>query len=185
MDRLGLPRKLETKEVLENEEGMGQILTDILEGMASSGYTVIELNDQKPWGAYARLDGTDADRFVEDFFPDLSPEEARLGIEGAELSPKFLIVSPGQRLSWQYHGRRAERWRFLTNGAYHKSDTDDEGELVSVPAGSVVQFARGERHRLVGLDDEHVVVAEIWQHTDPESPSDEEDIVRLADDYQR
>lgn len=30
-----------------------------------------------------------------------------------------------------------------------------------------------------------VIVAEIWQHTDLEHPSDETDIVRLADDWKR
>jgi len=29
------------------------------------------------------------------------------------------------------------------------------------------------------------LVAEIWQHTDPKHPSNEEDIVRLQDDFGR
>jgi hypothetical protein len=29
------------------------------------------------------------------------------------------------------------------------------------------------------------VVAEIWQHTDPAVPSDEDDIIRVQDDYNR
>jgi hypothetical protein len=41
-----------------------------------------------------------------------------------------------------------------------------------------------QRHRLVGLD-RPAVVAEIWSHTDPKHPSDEEDIVRLEDDFSR
>ncbi len=180
-----LPKNIERKEVNGNQGEKERVVADIVDGAVGAGYTVVELNDQKPWGAYVRLDGADADKFVEDFFPGLSPDDARLGIEGAELSPKFLIVSPGQRLSWQYHGRRAERWMFLTDGAYHKSDTDDEGDPIPAPAGTVVQFGKGERHRLVGLDEGHVIVAEIWQHVDPDAPSDEDDIVRLADDYQR
>ena len=104
---------------------------------------------------------------------------------GAELSPKFLIVKPGQRLSWQYHDRRAERWCFLTQGGYRKSMTDDEGDRIEANAGEVVQFQTGERHRLEGRSDGLVLVAEIWQHSQPEAPSDEDDIVRLADDYQR
>ena len=136
-------------------------------------------------GAYIRIAGDDADRFVKEFFTDLTPEEARLGMEGAELSPKLLIVAPSQRLSWQYHNRRAERWMFLTPGAYNRSSTDNEGEVVLANIGDVVQFNRSERHRLVGMDDEYTVVAEIWQHADPSAPSDEDDIVRLADDYKR
>jgi hypothetical protein len=43
---------------------------------------------------------------------------------------------------------------------------------------------KGERHRLIGLEN-WGVVAEFWQHTDPEHPSDEDDIVRVQDDYKR
>jgi mannose-6-phosphate isomerase len=43
---------------------------------------------------------------------------------------------------------------------------------------------KGERHRLIGLDSWRIV-AEIWQHTDLENPSDEDDIVRLQDDFGR
>ena len=37
---------------------------------------------------------------------------------------------------------------------------------------------------LIGLDN-FSVVSEIWLHTDSESPSDENDIVRISDDYGR
>jgi mannose-6-phosphate isomerase len=43
---------------------------------------------------------------------------------------------------------------------------------------------KGERHRLLGLN-EWGIIAEIWQHTDATDPSDEDDIVRLQDDYGR
>jgi mannose-6-phosphate isomerase len=36
----------------------------------------------------------------------------------------------------------------------------------------------------VGLED-YAVVAEIWQHSDADNPSDENDIVRLQDDFGR
>lgn len=94
-------------------------------------------------------------------------------------------MSPEQRLSWQYHDRRAERWAFLTDGAYNKSVSDDEGQLFKAQAGDIVQFTTGERHRLVGRDSAYTLVAEIWQHTNPDQASDEHDIVRLQDDYRR
>jgi mannose-6-phosphate isomerase len=50
--------------------------------------------------------------------------------------------------------------------------------------GDVVQLAQGQRHRLVGLN-QWGVLAEIWQHTDPSNPSDEDDIVRVQDDFGR
>lgn len=161
------------------------IVNEIAREVEKAGYTIVELNDQKPWGAYIRISSTEADRFVKEFFPGLAPKEARLGIENAELSPKLLIMAPHQRLSWQYHERRAERWTFLTRGAYDKSETDDEVEILPAQMGEVVQFTCGERHRLVGMDDIYSIVAEIWQHTDLAAPSDEDDIIRLADDYKR
>ena len=50
--------------------------------------------------------------------------------------------------------------------------------------GKTVSLEQGERHRLVGLDS-WGIVAEIWMHVDPEHPSNEEDIVRVEDDYAR
>ena len=157
-------------------------INDVLE---SRGYTIVETNTNKPWGAYTRIASDEADRFVGAFPFGVDPTDARLGIPGAELSPKILAVSPGERLSWQYHNRRAERWVFLTKGAYRRSNDDEEGEVIHARAGDVVQFEKGERHRLEGVDGKIVLVAEIWQHTDSQRPSDEGDIVRLADDYQR
>lgn len=150
------------------------------------GYTIVDVDETKPWGAFYRMHNDNAERFIEEFFPGLSVKEAKLGNDGVELSPKFLLVLPGQRLSWQYHHRRAERWRFLSEGAYFHSSDDTQHERTEVNAGSVVQFARGERHRLCAKDvDTYCVVAEIWQHTEPNEPSDESDIVRVDDDYKR
>lgn len=162
-----------------------QVLGNIKKLLDDTGYTIVEINETKPWGAYARLANSDAPKFIEEFFPGLSLEDAQLGLTDAELSPKILIVSPSQRLSWQYHDRRAERWAFLTTGAYNKSISDEPGELEIAQPDNVVQFACGERHRLVGVKDRYTVVAEIWQHTNTSRPSDEDDIVRLIDDYQR
>ena len=50
--------------------------------------------------------------------------------------------------------------------------------------GEVIYFDNKERHRLVGLN-KIGVVAEIWIHTDLNNPSDENDIVRISDDYKR
>jgi mannose-6-phosphate isomerase len=161
------------------------IVSEVLDYIKHASYEAVEVNDQKPWGAYIRIDSKQADRFVEEFFPGLTPAEARLGNSTAELSPKFLIVAPNQRLSWQYHNRRAERWTFLSAGSYEKSVTDEETEPMMATIGDVVQFAKGERHRLVGVSDNYTVVAEIWQHSDPQELSNEDDIVRLADDYER
>jgi len=161
-------------------------LTDQLETIAlEHGYKIVDRNDDKPWGAYLRFDSSGAEQFIASFFPGLSLAEAQLGIADAELSPKFLLVAPGQRLSWQKHDRRAEIWVFLTDGGYYKSATDEQGEMVAVSAGEKIQFSKGERHRLVGSQNNYTLVAEIWQHSDATQLSDEDDIVRIQDDYSR
>lgn len=158
---------------------------EIQRALGAVGYSIAEREVEKPWGAYLRLENSDAEPFIEDFFPGLTLEEAQLGMPNAELSPKILVVAPGQRLSWQRHNRRAERWSFINSGLYVRSDTDVQGEPIVAKSGDVVQFAREERHRLIGSPDNYTFVAEIWQHTDPTNPSDEADIVRIEDDYKR
>ena len=100
------------------------------------------------------------------------------------MSPKILIVKPNVRLSWQYHNRRAEIWQVYKGlVGVVQSDTNIENELKNYMPGDQIKLSQGERHRLVGLAD-YGVVAEIWQHTD-EVPSNEEDIIRVQDDYGR
>jgi len=65
-----------------------------------------------------------------------------------------------------------------------RSDDDTEGEVVHYTEGQTIKLAQGERHRLVGLD-AAAIIAEIWQHTDAANPSNEDDIVRVQDDFGR
>ncbi len=102
-----------------------------------------------------------------------------------KLSPKILIVKPNARLSWQYHHRRAEIWRvYKGECGIIRSKTDKENEMKTYVEGDQIKLKQGERHRLIGLDD-YCLVAEIWQHTDKNNPSNEEDIVRVQDDFGR
>jgi len=64
------------------------------------------------------------------------------------------------------------------------SDTDEQTETENLEIGQVINLKCGERHRLVGTDG-FGIVAEIWQHTDKNNPSDEDDIVRVQDDFGR
>ena len=61
---------------------------------------------------------------------------------------------------------------------------DKENEMKIYNEGDQIKLKQGERHRLIGLDD-YCLVAEIWQHTDKKNPSNEEDIVRVQDDFGR
>jgi mannose-6-phosphate isomerase-like protein (cupin superfamily) len=102
-----------------------------------------------------------------------------------KLRLKILIVAPRKRLSWQYHHRRAELWKCISDSvAVVTSDTDEEQDLHPLKEGDIINLKQGERHRLIGLDD-WGIVAEIWKHADANNPSNEDDIVRLQDDFGR
>ena len=104
---------------------------------------------------------------------------------GGKLSPKILIIEPQSRLSWQYHNRRAEIWQVYKGSAgIIRSNTDVENEMRIYNEGDQIVLKQGERHRLIGLDD-YSIVAEIWGHTDANHPSDEDDIIRVQDDFGR
>ena len=145
------------------------------------GFTVVARDFGRPWGGFLVIDEDEAQAFANRFFEGLNVQDLR--IDG-KLSPKILMVKPESRLSWQYHYRRAEIWQ-VYRGAVGivRSDDDVEGPVVEFKEGDQVKLAQGERHRLIGLDD-YGIVAEIWQHTE-EMPSDEEDIVRVQDDFKR
>ena len=96
-----------------------------------------------------------------------------------------MIVSPNSKLSWQYHHRRAEIWRvFKGKVGISRSFDNIEKPVKILNEKDQIKLKKGERHRLIGLDD-YAVISEIWQHTDPDHPSDENDIVRISDDYGR
>lgn len=170
---------------VSNKREESRIVADIKKCIKGCGYTTTEINDDKPWGAYFRFGQKDTTRFLQEFFPGSIVMDNIANSKNIGLSIKILLVDPGQGLSWQYHNKRSEVWAFITNGGYKRSMNDKEGLLQNATRGDVVQFAAAERHRLVGVDDGYTLVAEIWQHSDLKDLSNEEDIVRLIDDYSR
>ena len=145
------------------------------------GFQIVDSNFEKPWGAYFCIDEKQVQAFGDKFFDNLDVDSLKVK---NKLSPKILIVKPNVRLSWQYHNRRAEIWQvYKGQVGVVQSDSDIENEFKNFIPGDQIKLNQGERHRLVGLAD-YGVVAEIWQHTD-EVPSNEEDIVRVQDDYGR
>ncbi len=158
------------------------VFTSIQTWLDGQGFSVANKDDARPWGGFFVIDESQAPKFIATFFPHLSLEDF---VGFSKLSPKILLVAPDTRLSWQYHHRRAEIWKVVGGkAAIVTSDTDEETPVRELPLGTVVSLKQGERHRLVGAD-EWGVVAEIWQHTDPNNPSDEDDIVRVQDDFGR
>jgi mannose-6-phosphate isomerase len=146
------------------------------------GLNITSLDSERPWGGFFVIDESQTAEFIDRYFPDVSKEDIERGFR---LSPKILVVAPDTRLSWQKHDRRDEIWRCIYGPVgYHESPTDDQGDLHTLEPGQVVNHKAVDRHRLVGLEN-WGVVAEIWQHTNPDNPSNEDDIVRIQDDFGR
>lgn len=148
-----------------------------------TGLSVASKDFSRPWGGFFVIDEALSRKFISLFFPHLNADQL---IAGGKLSPKILIVAPGQRLSWQYHFRRAEIWKLVAGVAgVITSETDEQGPLHTFALGEIINLKQGQRHRLVGLSEGWGMIAEIWMHTNAEHPSDENDIVRVQDDFGR
>ena len=146
------------------------------------GFKIISKDFERPWGGFLVIDESQAQDFANTFFDGINVETLKIG---GKLSPKILILSPESKLSWQYHHRRAEIWRvFKGKVGISRSFDNVEKPVKILNEKDQIKLKKGERHRLIGLDD-FAVVSEIWQHTDPNYPSDENDIVRISDDYGR
>lgn len=146
------------------------------------GFTIVKKDMDRPWGGFFVIDEDQAVKFASFYFPEENINEIMMA---GKLSPKILVIAPHLRLSWQYHNRRAEIWTCIGNEvAISTSNTDHEDVKHIMHKGDIIKLKQGERHRLIGLDN-WGLIAEIWQHTDAHNPSDEDDIVRLQDDFSR
>lgn len=147
------------------------------------GFKVIDINTQRPWGFFFYFDPEQTDKFIKEFFAGVELE----AIDTSQpLQPKTLVFEPNKVLSWQYHNRRSEIWRVITNNIQVRTSPDDnQGPAQILKFGEVINLTKGLRHRGGATQDGWGAVAEIWQHTDPNNFSDEDDIVRLQDDYGR
>jgi mannose-6-phosphate isomerase-like protein (cupin superfamily) len=108
---------------------------------------------QKPWGNYETL------RLEEGF------------------QVKRIEVSPGHRLSYQTHARRAEKWTIVRgSGLVVLNDRE-----YPAAAGSVFEIPIGAKHRIQNTASTPLIFVEV-QIGDYLG---EEDIIRLEDDYRR
>ncbi|MGB3006063.1 MAG: hypothetical protein WBC06_06125 [Chitinophagaceae bacterium] len=148
----------------------------------TKGFSISNMDDSRPWGGFFVIDETQSAKFAQYYFPDEDFDALQIT---KKLSPKILLVAPHKRLSWQFHHRRAEIWKCIGGHVgVITSDTDVEKIQHILKKGDVIKLKQGERHRLIGLE-KWGIVAEIWQHTDAENPSNEDDIIRLQDDFGR
>ena len=153
-----------------------------LEIIKSQKLNVVDVDIDRPWGGFFVISEDNSRDFSNIYFKGLNTEELKIS---GKLSPKILIIAPNKKLSWQYHHRRSEIWK-VVNGEIKvvTSDDDVERNEVLLKEGNEINLYQGERHRIIGTND-YAVVAEIWVHTDKDNPSDEDDIVRVQDDYGR
>ena len=167
---------------MNSDEQKSTIFSTTRETLETQGFQIITEDQTRPWGGFFVLAEEQAQKFADTYFNGIAVDDLKIG---GKLSPKVLIVGPEKRLSWQYHHRRAEIWQVVTGTVGIKtSATDEEGEIKKYHPTDQIKLKQGERHRLIGLED-WGVVAEIWQHTDAQNPSDENDIVRVQDDFGR
>ena len=159
------------------------IFESVEQQLTAAGFTISSKDFDRPWGGFFVINESEADKFIESYFPGYTKEQLMIG---EKLSPKFLVVAPNKRLSWQYHFRRAEIWRVVSGPVKVAiSETDEETPGDFYEDGDIIVLKKGSRHRLIGAPENYGVVAEIWQHTDPQQPSVEDDIIRLQDDFGR
>src|SRR5690242_10477871 len=165
-----------------NTDSKQAIFSKVQTYLDSKGLKVVARDFERPWGGFFVIDESQARQFAKEFFPGI--EINNLKISG-KLSPKILMVQPDKRLSWQYHHRRAEIWKLVAGEAgVITSTTNKEGALQKLKINEIIRLECGQRHRLVGLNG-WGMISEIWQHTDVQNPSNEDDIVRVQDDFGR
>lgn len=154
----------------------------IINEIQDKGFHIVSTDMHRPWGGFLVIDESQTQKFVDTFFAEQASE---IQVGKRKLSPKILMVEPEKKLSWQYHHRRSEIWKVIKNAAgVIISDNDKQGDIQVKLTDDIIRLDKGQRHRLVGLNN-WGVIAEIWQHTDPSNPSNEEDIVRVQDDFGR
>ncbi len=150
--------------------------------LKSNGLDVEDMDLNRPWGGFFVISPLQLKEFKSLFFEEVTFTDLQ---ENLKMSPKILLVGPEQKLSWQYHHRRSELWKLVAGKAYYsRSANNFEQTSMEMIKGQLVQLGQGERHRLTGSK-EWGIVAEIWIHSDLKHPSDENDIIRLEDKYDR
>ena len=90
---------------------------------------------------------------------------------------KRIVVQPGHRLSYQTHAHRTEHWLVVQGIATCVLD----GRTVSVGPGEHLDVSSGSAHRIGNDKATPLVVIEVQRG----ACTDEDDIVRLEDDYDR
>ncbi|MDA8539910.1 mannose-1-phosphate guanylyltransferase/mannose-6-phosphate isomerase, partial [Alphaproteobacteria bacterium] len=130
-----------------------KVVVEALKASADAGLTELPATVHRPWGTYATLKQQDG------------------------YQVKRITVAPGQKLSLQYHHKRAEHW-VVVQGKAIVQVGDEEFET---GPGEYRFIPLGEKHRLTNIGETELVLVEVQVG----SYLGEDDIVRLADIYSR
>ena len=161
---------------------MSDFFNKISEKLKLQNLTIVDKDIDRPWGGFSVIDEKDSQDFANMYFDGLETDKIKIS---GKLSPKILVIAPNKRLSWQYHHRRSEIWKVESGEIKVVTSHDDvERNEILLKEGDEIKITQGERHRIIGTND-YAVVAEIWVHTHKDNPSDEDDIVRVQDDFDR
>jgi len=107
----------------------------------------------RPWGRYEILQESDSHKV------------------------KCIWVTPGKRLSYQRHQKRAEHW-FMVAGS---ARVTLNGVVSELKAGQTVDIGIGDLHRIENIGSDDVVFIEVQSG----SYFGEDDIERIEDDFGR
>ena len=158
------------------------IFENVKSFLKENNFKILSNDLNRPWGGFYLIDEDQSKKFINLFFNKSISKSIDFS---NKLSPKILIIKPNKRLSWQYHNRRSEIWSVIEgNILVSMSENDEEEGQIVLKIKDQLEIGRKIRHRIIGNDD-YALVAEIWIHTDKSNPSDENDIVRLQDDFNR
>ena len=161
---------------------MNNIFDNTLKFLNSQNLNIINKDLNRPWGGFFDIDENDIQNFIDLFY---SGENLIDLTKSSKISLKILIIIPNKKLSWQYHNRRSEIWK-VYKGKIEvvKSHDNVEREKETLRKNDIIMLDQGVRHRIIGTD-KYAIISEIWIHTDSNNLSDEDDIVRIQDDYGR
>src|SRR3989344_2879583 len=175
--------KAKLKDILGPNTSRSDAFSKVKHTLTQMGFSVTEVNDKRPWGGYLVIEPAHTPLFLETFFAD---KELPSWLKDKYLSPKVMLWAPGEILSWQYHNKREEHWKVVAGPVVtFLSETDQQPESPDIyQMGEIIEIPNGVRHR-GGGHESWGIIAEIWGHVDPGNLSTEEDIVRLADRYNR
>ncbi len=109
---------------------------------------------------------------------EMSVHHKNASIQDSLISSRIITISANMRLSLQLHAKRDEWFRALSEGA--RIQIGLEGKTYPVPMDDYIRIKAGTVHRLIASEMHTAQIHEIAF-----GPYDEEDIVRLEDDFGR